>query len=356
MSSSKLPKYQYIKQSVLNEILAGRLQPGDKLPVRTELLKRYDTTRVTLDKALNELIAERFLVASRRTGTFVAPQVQAQRVAIISDIAEQPGQLLQRYEYLDMYRQLKDLLSDRRVDILPPSQVLSQPTLLREYDYIISNPSNEEELASLSVSLKHRERIIPLNRPFAGYNFVSTDHRQAMRDLTNMFLRELPPESEIIYLDVKFADPLYIESVPALRKAGFIDACAERHRFYRLVNVRLLKHREYTEYNIADISELQALSFRGTTPACIISPSKCFTGAVLRHLHESGLRLNRDVYYADFDNYDSRLNTGYDITSVLQDFSGIAAAVAVLLNSTKLHPCFIPYTIINNPFAKRGEK
>ncbi|NLF93661.1 MAG: GntR family transcriptional regulator [Oligosphaeraceae bacterium] len=356
MSAVKLAKYQSIKQSVLNEILGGRLRPGDKLPVRTELLKRYGTTRVTLDKALNELIAERFLTASRRTGTFVAPRGQAQRIAIISGVAELPGQLLQRYNYLDMYRQLKDFLSDRRVDTLPPSQVLSQPALLQEYDYILSNPLSEDELASISVALKQRERIIPLNRPFAGYNFVSTDHRQAMRDLTNLFLRELPPESEIIYLDVKFSEPLYIEPVPALRKSGFIDACAEQHRFYRLVNVRLLKHREYTEYNIADISELQALSFQGTTPACIISPSKCFTGAVLRHLHESGLRLNRDVYYADFDNYDSRLNTGYDITSVLEDFSGIAAAVAEMLDTGQLLPRFVPYTIINNPFTKRGEE
>jgi len=356
MTYVSLPKYMNIKQAILDDIRTGRLLPGDKLPVRTELTKVYDTTRVTLDKALNELIREKILTASRRTGTFVTTQVQAQRIAIITAFAEQPGQLLQRYEYFDMYRQLNSLLSDRRVDTLSHSQVLSQPTLLQEYDYILSNPLSEDELASISASLKPHTQIIPLNRPFAGYNFVSTDHRQAMRDLTNMFLRELPPESEIIYLDVKFSDPLYVEPVPALRKAGFIDACAEQRRFYRLVNVRLLKHREYTEYNIADISELQALSFRGTTPACIISPSKCFTGAVLRHLHESGLRLNRDVYYADFDNYDSRLNTGYDITSVLQDFSGIATAVAKMLDSTQLRPCFIPYTITNNPFTKGSEE
>ena len=154
----------------------------------------------------------------------------------------------------------------------------------------------------------------------------------------------------------EFADPLYIESVPALRKAGFIDACAERHRFYRLVNVRLLKHREYTEYNIADISELQALSFRGTTPACIISPSKCFTGAVLRHLHESGLRLNRDVYYADFDNYDSppehRLMTSPSVTAGFLRHCGSGGGAAQQHFSCS--PCFIPYIPLSiNPFAKR---
>ncbi len=353
MDTALLPKYKNIKQAVLQDIRSGRLRPGDKLPIRTELMEIYSTTRVTLDKALNELIDEQILTASRRAGTFVASQRKARKIAIIPGASDSmQGQLLLRYNYLDMYGTLRELLKDRTVETLSPSRVLAEPEMLKNFDFILTNPLSEPELDQISVMLGNHDRIIPLNRPFEGYNYVSTDHRQAARDLTGLFLRELPPESEIIYLDVKFAEPFYVESVPELRKKGFIDACAEYRRFYRLVNVRLEKHMEYNEYNVADISELQAQPLHGTTPSCIISPSKCFTGSVLRHLNECGLKLNKDIYYADFDNYNSQMDTGYAITSVLEDFTGIAEAAAKMVDAEQLSPRLIPHHIINNPFQK----
>ncbi len=351
MSVAQLPKYQNIKQAVLADIRNGKLRPGDKLPVRTELLEIYNTTRVTLDKALSELVDEKILTASRRAGTFVASQQSLQKIAIITGVTDPiQGQLLQRYNYQDMYASLQELLKERTVQMIKPEYALAAPEMLREFDYVIVNPLSEKDLNKLSQCLGGRERIILLNRPFEGYHYASTDHRGAAKALTSLFLKNLPPESELIYLDVRFAEPYYVESVPELRKKGFIDACAEYRRFYRLVNVGLKKHLEYLEYNVADISELQSQTLGGKVPSCIISPSKCFTGAILRHLSECGLKLNRDVYYADFDNYNSQMDTGYAITSVLEDFTGIAEATASMVNENKLQSQLVPYHIVNNPF------
>ncbi len=344
------PKYKNIKESVMLDIRSGKLQPGDKLPVRTELMEIYDTTRATVDKALSELVDERILMASRRAGTFVASQKQLNRIALIAYVGKQPhGQIFLRFNYQDMYGSLQYLLEGRPVEIFTPDAVTAHPELLESFQFILSNPLNEKQLDTLRGALKSKPTIIPLNRPFEGYSFVSTDHRRASQEVTGLFLEQLPPDSEFIYLDAAFPDP-YVGSVLELRKNGFIDACAEHRRFYRLVKAGLEGHLDY----IADISELKKLNLSKTAKTCIISPSKCFTGAVLRFLHESGLTLDKDVYYADFDNYSSQMDTGYAITSVLEDFTGIAKAAVDMIDSNTGEARFIPYYIVNNPFSKRG--
>jgi len=58
---------------VLREnILSGVWRPADRLPTRDELLMRYPTSRGTLQKAINQLIDEGFIVACGKSGTFVS--------------------------------------------------------------------------------------------------------------------------------------------------------------------------------------------------------------------------------------------------------------------------------------------
>lgn len=340
-----MPKYKNIKELVILDIRSGKLRPGDKLPIRTELMERFDTTRATVDKALSELIDERILVASRRTGTFVAPQKQLDKIALIAYVGKQPhGQMFLRFNYHDMYASLQDLLQGRPFDIFTPEAVLGTPEVLKPYQYILSNPLTLKQLNHLRDALGNRPNIIALNRPFEDYVFVSTDHREASQKVTEIFLDNLSEKSDLIYLD-----PYIDKSVLELRKQGFIDACAAKRRFYRLVKVKLTGHLNYT----ADISELKKFKFNKQYPSCIISPSKCFTGPVLRYLHENNLRIYKDVYYADFDNYNSQMDTGYNITSVLEDFTGIAEAAVDMIDTNAKQPKFIPYLIINNPFSQK---
>lgn len=63
-------RYLEIKQALLE--LASQSRPHSKLPSRKELCERYLVTRTTVDRAVNELMAEGYLYSLNGSGTYVA--------------------------------------------------------------------------------------------------------------------------------------------------------------------------------------------------------------------------------------------------------------------------------------------
>ncbi len=63
-------RYKEIKQMLLREI--AQCEQMQRLPSRTVLCKRFDTTRTTLDKAVKELESEGILFCRDGSGTYVA--------------------------------------------------------------------------------------------------------------------------------------------------------------------------------------------------------------------------------------------------------------------------------------------
>lgn len=63
-------RYLEIKNQ-LQELIAA-LSPGERLPDRITLCKKFDTTRTTLDKAIGELTKQGLLTSRKGSGTYVA--------------------------------------------------------------------------------------------------------------------------------------------------------------------------------------------------------------------------------------------------------------------------------------------
>src|SRR5690606_12002584 len=57
-------------------IKRGHIKPGDALPSERDLAQRADVSRVTVRKAVQQLVQEGVLVQRHGSGTFVAPQTQ----------------------------------------------------------------------------------------------------------------------------------------------------------------------------------------------------------------------------------------------------------------------------------------
>jgi DNA-binding LacI/PurR family transcriptional regulator len=62
--------YIQIKEQLIKEIKL--MQSNDRLPARTELVKKYQVTRTTIDRAVSELIGEGYLYSRDGSGTYVA--------------------------------------------------------------------------------------------------------------------------------------------------------------------------------------------------------------------------------------------------------------------------------------------
>jgi DNA-binding LacI/PurR family transcriptional regulator len=85
-------RYKEIKNILMTEI--AKLSSNDRLPSRDELCKKMDAARATVDKAINELVAEGTLYSKGGSGTYVADSKEEQLInagswgVIVHDVRE----------------------------------------------------------------------------------------------------------------------------------------------------------------------------------------------------------------------------------------------------------------------------
>jgi len=68
------PLYLQLKRWIEGAISRGVIKPGDALPSERDLAVRVDVSRVTVRKAVQQLVKDGVLVQRHGSGTFVAPQ------------------------------------------------------------------------------------------------------------------------------------------------------------------------------------------------------------------------------------------------------------------------------------------
>lgn len=73
------PIYEQIVHAVKRAIAAGRLSPGDRFPAVRTISKELNVNPNTVQKAVSELTAQRFLNVHPGQGCFVASQPASRR-------------------------------------------------------------------------------------------------------------------------------------------------------------------------------------------------------------------------------------------------------------------------------------
>jgi GntR family transcriptional regulator len=77
MSSSTL--YTKVEETIAAEIADGEYCPGDQLPTEDELLQRFEVSRITVRRAIQNLVQRGLLEIRRGRGTFVSePRIEAE--------------------------------------------------------------------------------------------------------------------------------------------------------------------------------------------------------------------------------------------------------------------------------------
>ena len=64
-------KYETIADTLREEIKSGKYTPGELMPDQNKLAATFDTTRITIHKAIQLLIIEGMVYSKRGAGTFV---------------------------------------------------------------------------------------------------------------------------------------------------------------------------------------------------------------------------------------------------------------------------------------------
>ena len=87
------PKHQQLRE-ILEELCTTQLQPGDMLPGERVLEETYGVSRITVRRAIGDLVASGRLKRARGKGTFVAHAPLVSRLHLASFSAEMAAQNL----------------------------------------------------------------------------------------------------------------------------------------------------------------------------------------------------------------------------------------------------------------------
>lgn len=88
-SSGRTPRYVSIKNDLLDRMRSGNLKPGDKTESENALAARFDVSRLTVQRAIRELVAEGRLNRVQGSGTFVARKPSGFSLFEVRDLGEQ---------------------------------------------------------------------------------------------------------------------------------------------------------------------------------------------------------------------------------------------------------------------------
>ena len=86
-----LPLYHQLRQALLAPLERGHWKEGDPIPTEREICDTYNVSRITVRRAVTELVREGYLVSHQGKGTFVArPKIQRQ-LTLLRSFSEEIG-------------------------------------------------------------------------------------------------------------------------------------------------------------------------------------------------------------------------------------------------------------------------
>ncbi len=322
-----LPKYEQVKQKLIAELRSGVYAPGDRIPTREELIHKFGVTRTTVNQALKELVDCGVLSTSRRGGTIVTGRALPRRIAFLSWLVD-PNIMGSGHDEATTAALLNPLLyhsSEFNLEFFDITEVDLSGEFICRYDCVVAVMPNDVQMAALAV---HADRVLFVNRYGDGLNFVSTAHREEEKRLVAENIRRAGKGAQAIFLSGRLDACGFVGSE---RCAGFTEACSEADIPCRIAE---LKSVDFDGIGM----ELSSIDLHNAARLVVCAPSCAYTGAVINWAESCGLSFNENIFYSDFDNPNSLLNTGIAVPSAVQDYGAMGQEIYKALKNWDGNP------------------
>lgn len=89
MTLAAVPRYQQLKNLIIERISTGELRPSDRVPSENELVQTMNVSRMTANRALRELTDEGYVKRIAGRGTFVADFRSHSHLLEVQNIADE---------------------------------------------------------------------------------------------------------------------------------------------------------------------------------------------------------------------------------------------------------------------------
>ncbi|MBO4631806.1 MAG: GntR family transcriptional regulator [Lentisphaeria bacterium] len=175
-------KSQMLQDMILNEICTGRWKPGDPIPSRNQLCRKYRCSRNTVERAVSALKQRGCLISNQGGATRVASPACCRVQQGLTELFVVSGNLHEHSERSIRELFFPDLESAVNV------RAIRESDLLRHMD-TVSRPGSAmiwvtPDIVSLSIMAYLERANVPqllINRSYLHYNFAGTDATASIR-------------------------------------------------------------------------------------------------------------------------------------------------------------------------------
>jgi GntR family transcriptional regulator len=179
-----MPKYLRIRSWLRNNISSGNISPGEKLPTEEELARIFQVNRMTVRKAIDELVSEQMVTRRPGVGTYL--------------LTRSPKQYTYNIGKLD------GLINDIRSFGLEPTIINVKKEKIEPPGYIrtvLNLKKNEYLISILRVVCADQEPIV-ISRSYLPYNaykaLMKMELNEGLYDLlTNKYNAQMHHSSDI---------------------------------------------------------------------------------------------------------------------------------------------------------------
>ena len=317
--------YRRIQAAMRDRIADGAWPAGQGIPNRTLLCKEFGTTRVTLDKAIQGLVAEGALRSAGRIGTFVSlPEEIAARTlrigVILASDTIQPADAScysENFYFGPLFQGIRDAVSGK------PVETVFTHLYHTEYVRFCRDGALDGAIliapSSLQIPAFHRLHqegiffvatcISSTDPADAEIPYQDTDNRQGGRDAALHLL-------ELGHQDIALITPATTLSNFNDRQQGFLHAMGEAGLVLDPSNVVLIAEYDRNEACMDDW--LTRAIAAGTVPTAVFVADYPMTLTMLRVLRRHGLRVPEDISVVGFDDPMSAEHLTPSLTTVRQ--------------------------------------
>lgn len=224
-------KYSEIAEDLREKIVTGFYTKGKLLPKQTELVKIYQTSRVTIQKSLNILSKEGLVFSKRGVGTFVVEEIpesflldsKVNRFSGVTNELRGKGKLSS--EIISFEVRFPDEIECDKLQISSESPV---------YDIIRLRKLNKEPIL-LEYTIMPIKVIPDLTKNVllkSIYAFIENDLHLTIGSAVRRIHADRPDAYDKQFLDCREIDPiLEINQVAYLKDGRPFEYSQTRHRF-----------------------------------------------------------------------------------------------------------------------------
>lgn len=215
-----LSKVEIIKNKLITDIKRGVFRVGEKITSRNKLCRKYNYSRTTIDRAIQELTFAGYLASRQGSSTYVIsnkPITKPQHLFVISGFEGQTSEMAIRELFFP------EINLDIPLSGMPKNEVASNLNrLCQPGSAIIWNSPSLESIHLMDYIDKAGIPQILVNRKYNTYDYVATDAKSSIKEGLSWLMIEAGRDIGFVSYKDTTAKPYLHERIIA-----FYESCVE---------------------------------------------------------------------------------------------------------------------------------